>query len=101
MSSSASSHETRSKSPAAFLFSGWRTRSGSFWTSVIAMPLGQAYPFESGWSSSGRSWVTLPSSTVATIPQSDSQIRQYVTFCSGTADDHNAVWPGGQPRRTD
>ena len=52
------------------------TRSGSFWTSVIAIPFGQANPRESGCSASGRSLVTRPSSTVATMPQSGSQIRQ-------------------------
>ncbi len=56
--------------------SGWVTRSGSFWISVIAIPFGQAKPFESGWSLSGRSFVTSPSVTVATMPQSGSQIRQ-------------------------
>ena len=42
MSSSASSQDTRSNSPAALRFSGWVTRSGSFWTSAIAMPFGHA-----------------------------------------------------------
>ena len=37
---------------------------------------GQAKPLERGWSLSGRSLVTRPSSTVATMPQSGSQIRQ-------------------------
>ena len=76
MSSSASSQLTRSKLAVALARSGWRTRSGSFWTSVIAIPFGQAKPFESGWSASGRSFDSLPSSTVATIPQSGSQTRQ-------------------------
>src|SRR3954469_22435198 len=43
------------------------------------MPLGHAYPLLSGCSLSGRSLVTTPSSTVATIPQCASQIRQNVT----------------------
>ena len=42
MSSSASSHETRSNSPEALRLSGWVTRSGSFWISAIAIPFGQA-----------------------------------------------------------
>ena len=58
------------------------TRSGSFWTSVNAMPFWQAKPAESGWSLSGRRAVRRPSSTVATMPHSGSQIRQNVVLCS-------------------
>ena len=76
MSSRASSQPTRSKLPSAWRLSGCRTRSGSLWTSVIAIPFGQAKPFDSGCSPSGRSLVSFPSSTVATIPQSGSQMRQ-------------------------
>ncbi len=76
ISVSATSQETRSKPPDGVRLSGCRTRSGSFWTSVIAMPLGQANPAESGWSGSGRSFARRPSETVATIPQSGSQTRQ-------------------------
>ena len=50
--------------------------------SVIAIPFGQAYPRESGCSRSGRSFVSRPSSTVATIPHSGSQMRQKVTLSS-------------------
>ena len=76
ISSSASSQPTRSNSPTAFFRSGCSTRSGSFWTSAIAIPFGQANPCESGCSASGRSFTSFPSSTVATIPHSGSQIRQ-------------------------
>ncbi len=76
ISSIAVSQETRSKLPSGRRRCGWSTRSGSFWTSVIAIPFGQAKPFDSGCSLSGRSFVTLPSSTVATMPHSGSQIRQ-------------------------
>jgi hypothetical protein len=82
MSSSASSQPTGSNSPDGARRSGWSTRSGSFWTSAIAIPLGHAYPRESGLSGSGRSFTTFPSSTVATIPHSGSQIRQKETFSS-------------------
>ena len=87
MSDIACSQVVRSNSPGPPLRrSGCSTRSGSFWTPVIAMPLGQALPRESGWSSSGRSWISRPSSTVATIPQSGSQMRQKVTFSCALAD---------------
>ena len=76
ISSSASGQVTRSKEPSGRRRNGCRTRSGSFWTSVIAIPLGQAKPAESGWSGSGRTLVSSPSMTVATMPQSGSQIRQ-------------------------
>ena len=79
MSAIASSHETCSNVPSSRRRSGCVTRSGSFCTSVIAMPFGQASPCDSGWSLSGRSFVTTPSSTVATMPQAASQIRQKVT----------------------
>ena len=39
-------------------------------------PSGRRTRAESGWSGSGRSFVSRPSSTVATIPHSGSQIRQ-------------------------
>ena len=76
ISSRAVGQEIRSNEPSGRRRCGCRSRSGSFWISVIAIPLGQAKPRESGCSASGRSFVTRPSSTVATIPQSGSQIRQ-------------------------
>ena len=76
MSSRASGQVTRSKPPSGLRRSGCSTRSGSFWTSAIAIPFGQANPAESGCSGSGRTLVSFPSSTVATMPQSGSQIRQ-------------------------
>ena len=76
ISSSASGQVTRSKPPSGRRRSGCKTRSGSFWTSVIAIPFGHAKPAESGCSRSGRSFVSSPSVTVATMPQSGSQIRQ-------------------------
>ena len=42
----------------------------------MAIPLGQAKPRESGCSGSGLTFVRRPSSTVATMPHSGSQIRQ-------------------------
>src|SRR5438270_95778 len=83
MSPNASSHVTRSNSPGPpTRFSGYSTRSGSFCTSAMAMPLAQQKPFECGFSLSARSDTSLPSSTVATIPHSGSQIRQKVGFSS-------------------
>ena len=68
--------EVRRLLPSSRRRNGCRTRSGSFWTSLIAIPFGQAKPAESGCSGSGRTLVRRPSSTVATMPQSGSQIRQ-------------------------
>ncbi len=76
MSRIASSQLTWTKSPDGVRLSGCSTRSGSLCTSVNAIPFGQAKPFETGWSRSGRSFVSRPSSTVATIPQRGSQILQ-------------------------
>jgi hypothetical protein len=76
MSSSASSHDTRSKSPEAVRRSGCVTRSSSSCTPGNAIPFGHAYPADSGWPGSGRSFTTRSPSTVATIPQFASQIRQ-------------------------
>ena len=42
MSLMACSHDTRSNSPPGMRFSGWRTRSASFWTSAMAIPFGHA-----------------------------------------------------------
>src|SRR5438309_10262016 len=81
MSDSASSHDTRSNSPGPpTLLRGNRMRSGSFWTSAMAMPLVQQNPFECGLSLSARSEISFPSSTVATRPHNGSQMRQNVTF---------------------
>src|SRR5882724_5418366 len=83
MSDSASSHDTGSNSPGPpTRLSGWRIRSGSFCTSAMAMPLAQQNPLECGLSLSARSETSLPSSTVATMPHSGSQIRQNVAFSS-------------------
>ena len=76
MSDIAVSQETFSNSPNSFLRRGCRTRSGSLTISVKAMPLGQAKPLDNGFCLSGRSDSSFPSSTVAIIPQSGSQIRQ-------------------------
>ena len=81
ISDSASSQLTGSK-PLGPRRSGVVTRSGSLCTSVNAMPFWQAKPDESGWSLSGRKATSLPSSTVAIMPQSGSQIRQNVALCS-------------------
>jgi hypothetical protein len=62
--------------------SGIVTRSGSLTTSVNAMPFWQAKPDDRGWSLSGRNATSRPSSTVAIIPHSGSQIRQNVALCS-------------------
>jgi hypothetical protein len=51
-------------------------------TSVKAMTFWHAKPADSGWSLSGRSAMSRPSSTVAIMPHSGSQIRQNVVFCS-------------------
>jgi hypothetical protein len=83
MSPSASSNETGSNSPGPpTRLSGLRIRSGSFCTSAMAMPLAQQKPLECGFSLSARSDTSLPSSTVATMPQSGSQMRQKVAFSS-------------------
>ena len=75
MSSSASSQDDLLELPVGVRRNGCSTRSGSFCTSVNAMPLGHANPRESGWS--GRAARTSrPSSTVAMSPHSGSQIRQ-------------------------
>ncbi len=84
MSVIASSHDTRSKPPPPVRRSGVVTRSGSFCTSVKAMPFWQANPADNGWSLSGRSATSRPSSTVATMPHSGSQMRQKVALCSIT-----------------
>src|SRR2546427_5458138 len=83
MSVIASSQLTGSK-PSGPRRSGWVTRSGSLWTSVNAIPFWQAKPDDSGCSLSGRSAMSRPSSTVAIIPHSGSQIRQNVGFWSIT-----------------
>ena len=83
MSVIASSQVTGSK-PVGPRRSGVVTRSGSLTTSVNAMPFWQANPDDSGWSLSGRSATSRPSSTVATMPHSGSQIRQNVGLCSIT-----------------
>src|SRR5438067_2798816 len=83
MSPSASSQLTRSNSPGPpTRFIGWRIRSGSFCTSAMATPLVQQKPLECGLSLSARSETSLPSSTVATMPHSGSQMRQNVAFSS-------------------
>src|SRR5690606_38188595 len=74
----ASSQPMRSKPPAAVRCSGWSRRSGSRWTSRLAMPLWQAKPRVTGCSRSGRSARSAPSSTSATSPQAGSQTRQKV-----------------------
>ena len=71
--------------------SGTVTRSGSLTTSVKAMPFGQANPADSGCCLSGRSAVSRPSSTVAIMPHSGSQIRQNVTLCSTFAASVGAI----------
>jgi hypothetical protein len=70
--------------PARRRRNGVVTRSGSFCTSVKAMPFWHANPADSGCSLSGRSATRRPSSTVATIPHSGSQIRQNVGLFSIT-----------------
>ena len=87
ISPSASSQVTCSN-PLGVRRSGVVTRSGSFCTSVNAMPFWQAKPDDSGWSLSGRSAISLPSSTVAIMPHNGSQIRQNVVLCSVT----DATW---------
>ena len=84
MSVIASSQLTGSK-PCGVRRSGVVTRSGSLTTSVKAMPFWQAKPAESGWSLSGRNATRRPSSTVATMPHSGSQIRQNVDLYSTPA----------------
>ncbi len=84
MSFNASSQVTGSK-PLGLRRNGVVTRSGSLTTSVNAMPFWQAKPDDSGWSLSGRSATKRPSSTVAIMPQSGSQIRQNVGLCAITA----------------
>ena len=84
MSVIASSQLTGSNPPSAVRRSGVVTRSGSLTTSVNAMPFWQANPADSGWSLSGRSETSRPSSTVAIMPHSGSQIRQNVGFCSAS-----------------
>ena len=83
MSSSASSHETCSHSPAPrapVRRSGYRIRSGSSIWLIVAGPLAQLRPREPGWAG-------LPStlridrsdlSTYASSPQADSQLKQVV-----------------------
>jgi hypothetical protein len=81
MSERASSHDTGANSPGPpTRFSGTVTRSGSLWTWAMATPLAQQKPLECGLSLSARSETSLPSSTVAIMPHSGSQIRQNVTF---------------------
>ena len=70
--------------PSAVRRSGVVTRSGSLTTSANAMPFWHANPADSGCSLSGRSATSLPSSTVAIMPHSGSQIRQNVGLCSVT-----------------
>ena len=74
----------RFESRSAVRRSGVVTRSGSLCTSVNAMPFWQAKPADSGCSLSGRSATSRPSSTVAIMPHSGSQIRQNVGLCSIT-----------------
>ena len=81
MSVIASSQLTGSKPPSARLRRGVVTRSGSLCRSANAMPFGQAKPCDTGWSLSGRSEISVPSSTVAIMPHSGSQIRQNVGVC--------------------
>jgi len=83
MSAIASSQLTGSN-PSAVRRSGVVTRSGSLTTSVNAMPFWQANPADSGCSLSGRNATSFPSSTVAIMPHSGSQIRQNVGLCSVT-----------------
>jgi hypothetical protein len=83
MSDIASSHVTGSN-PFGPRRSGVVTRSGSFCTSVKAMPFWHANPDDSGCSLSGRNATRRPSSTVAIMPHSGSQIRQNVGLCSIT-----------------
>jgi hypothetical protein len=85
MSVIASSQLTGSK-PFGPRRSGVVTRSGSLTTSVNAMPFWQAKPDDSGWSLSGQSATSRPSSTVATMPHRGSQIRQKVGLFSITGD---------------
>ena len=47
-----------------------------------AMPFWQAKPDDNGWSLSGRSATSRPSSTAAIMPHSGSQIRQNVGLFS-------------------
>ena len=84
MSAIASSQLTGSNAVGGPRRSGVVTRSGSLTTSVNAMPFWQAKPADSGWSLSGRSAASRPSSTVAIMPHSGSQIRQKVGLCSIT-----------------
>ena len=64
-------------------------------------PLGTGVAARQGLSGSGRSFVTFPSSTVATIPQSGSQIRQNVTFCTASLCEASFRIPGGILNRID
>jgi hypothetical protein len=83
MSSSASSHDTRSNFPeprSPTLLSGYRIRSGSWIWLIVAGPLAQLRPREPGWAGLPSNFLIDRSSwsTYARRPQEDSQLKQIV-----------------------